>query len=156
VSVLRFASLAWYARLLGHVAATFGPSSLGPAGLLAQAGVRFPVAQIVATLAGAAVLVVAARRRSFVLALTASLLITPTVWLHYLTLLALPLALYSKRLNMLWAATLLLWGCQHSARGGALDETALALAVVAALTIRAEFGSGAIHRLRPALATGAA
>jgi Glycosyltransferase family 87 len=77
------------------------PKSLATAGALAIGG---------AVLATAIVL---ARRgeekRSFLLAVVAALALTPLVWLHYLTLLAIPLAAFRPRLSGLWAVPLLFW-----------------------------------------------
>jgi hypothetical protein len=57
--------------------------------------------------------IVLARRgheeRSFLLAVVAALALTPLVWLHYLTLLAVPLAAIRPRLAGVWAAPLLFW-----------------------------------------------
>jgi hypothetical protein len=47
--------------------------------------------------------------RSFLLALVAALALTPLVWLHYLTFLAVPLAVARPRLSALWAVPLLFW-----------------------------------------------
>ena len=48
-------------------------------------------------------------RASFLLAVVAALVFTPVVWLHYLTLLAVPLAIYRPRFSGLWAVPLLFW-----------------------------------------------
>ncbi|MGH3111053.1 MAG: glycosyltransferase 87 family protein [Gaiellaceae bacterium] len=46
---------------------------------------------------------------TFLLALLAALAFTPVVWLHYLTLLAVPLAIFRPRLTALWLTPLLFW-----------------------------------------------
>ena len=48
-------------------------------------------------------------RGSFTLALVAVLAFTPIVWLHYLTLLAVPIAIYRPRLSAAWAIPLAFW-----------------------------------------------
>ena len=48
-------------------------------------------------------------RRSFTLALVAVLAFTPIVWLHYLTLLAVPIAIYRPRLSAAWVIPLAFW-----------------------------------------------
>lgn len=48
-------------------------------------------------------------RASFMLAVFAALAFAPLVWLHYLTLLVVPLAIYRPRLSGLWAVPLLFW-----------------------------------------------
>jgi alpha-1,2-mannosyltransferase len=49
-----------------------------------------------------------ADRRAFVLALAAGFVLTPILWLHYLVLLAVPIALARPRLSALWFAPLAL------------------------------------------------
>ena len=48
-------------------------------------------------------------RGSFTLALVAVLAFTPIVWLHYLTVLAVPIAIYRPRLSAAWAIPLAFW-----------------------------------------------
>lgn len=48
-------------------------------------------------------------RGSFTFALVAVLAFTPIVWLHYLTLLAVPIAIYRPRLSVAWAIPLAFW-----------------------------------------------
>ena len=48
-------------------------------------------------------------RASFMLAVVATLAFAPVVWLHYLTLLVVPLAIYRPRVSGLWAVPLLFW-----------------------------------------------
>jgi len=48
-------------------------------------------------------------RGSFTFALVAVLAFTPIVWLHYLTLLAVPIAIYRPRLSAAWAIPLAFW-----------------------------------------------
>ena len=48
-------------------------------------------------------------RASFTLALVAVLAFTPLVWLHYLTFLVVPLAIYRPRLSGAWAIPWLFW-----------------------------------------------
>ena len=48
-------------------------------------------------------------RASFTLALVAVLAFTPIVWLHYLTLLAVPMAIYRPRISAGWVIPLAFW-----------------------------------------------
>lgn len=48
-------------------------------------------------------------RTSFMLAVVATLAFAPLVWLHSLTLLVVPLAIYRPRVSALWAVPLLFW-----------------------------------------------
>src|SRR5207244_3568905 len=117
LSVLPFTSLTVYARLMRSLAATFGPQSLSPAGLLAQSGLADSAAALAGYLIGTVVLAVAAKRRSFALTLAASLLLSPIVWLHYYLLLAVPAAFVSRRLSGVWLLPLVLWVCSRSTHG---------------------------------------
>jgi alpha-1,2-mannosyltransferase len=102
-------------------------------------------------LAVAAAVVVVAHlhgdRRSFTLAVTACLLCTPIVWLHYFALLAVPLAVARPRLSWPWLAPLALWVVPVTDPSTA--EVALALTVTAAVTI------GALRAPAPRAATAA-
>jgi hypothetical protein len=72
-----------------------------------------------ASLAAAVVallLAVAAARRgndaaSFALTVTAALLLSPIVWLHYYALMLAPLAILRPRYSSIWLLPLLLWAC---------------------------------------------
>lgn len=79
--------------------------SVGESRLLAYA-----VAGVFATATALACVVMARRGResaAFVLALGVSLLATPIMWLHYLALLLIPVALRCPRLHVLWALPIL-------------------------------------------------
>jgi hypothetical protein len=69
-------------------------------------------------------------RRSFALALTVALVATPILWLHYLVLLFVPLALLRSRLSPAWALPALLWATPHPESLGSVWRIVLALAVV--------------------------
>jgi hypothetical protein len=66
----------------------------------------------------------------------ASLLATPLLWLHYLLLLFVPIALYRPRLSGLWFLPLLLWATPTTHSHGTTWRIALALAVVAVVAVR--------------------
>ncbi len=79
-------------------------------------GAPSAVAHVASLAAGGALLggaIAYARRRddeaSFVLALFAALALAPVVWLHYLALLVVPVAIYRPRFSGLWAVPLLFW-----------------------------------------------
>ena len=89
--------------------------------ILRAIGIPEVAAQLLITAAGVALLVVAWRaarsvgstrfeqdRRSLTLVLAAALFLTPILWLHYLVLLVLPIALARPRLSALWFAPLAL------------------------------------------------
>ena len=79
-------------------------------------GAPSAVAHVASFVAGSALLggVIAYARRgddhgSFALALFAALAFAPVVWLHYLALLVVPVAIYRPRISGLWAVPLLFW-----------------------------------------------
>ena len=80
-------------------------------------GVPGSVGHVVSFLVGGALLagsLVFARRQddraAFTLAVVAVLAFTPLVWLHYLTLLVVPLAVYRPVFSGVWAVPWLMWG----------------------------------------------
>lgn len=75
-------------------------------------------------------------RRAFAVAVVASLVTTPLVWLHYLLLLFVPIALYRPRLSGLWFLPLVLWATPATQAHGETWRIVLALTVVAVVTIR--------------------
>ena len=75
-------------------------------------------------------------RRSLALAVAGALVATPLLWLHYLALLYVPIALYRPRLSGLWALPLVLWLTPASHANGSAWRIGLALAVVALVIAR--------------------
>lgn len=78
--------------------------------------------------------------RSFTLAIVASLLFTPIVWLHYFALLFVPVAIVQRRLSPLWSLPLVLWLFAEGHGNGSTAQTAfvlLAFATLVTLTLRA-------------------
>jgi hypothetical protein len=85
-------------------------------GMAATVGLPDAVGRSVTFLVGGALLVgcvVLARRkdeaRSFALAVAATLALSPIVWLHYLVLLLVPLAILRPRFGWLWLLPAVLW-----------------------------------------------
>jgi hypothetical protein len=79
--------------------------------------------------------------RSFTLAILASLLLTPIIWLHYFALLLVPIAIVHKRLSLLWATPLLFWLFVQGFGNGTTFQTAWTLgaaALVALLVLRVQ------------------
>jgi hypothetical protein len=88
-------------------------------------------------------------RRAFALAVVASILLTPIVWLHYFVLLYAPIALWRRSLSGAWLLPLLFWATPFQETSGDAWRVALGLAIgVAALAaaargVRAPAGRGA-------------
>ncbi len=138
--VLPFTSLAGYAHLLNNLGKTFEHESYNVSGLLIQSGAAdLTTATVVGYAAGIAVLAAACLRRSFPLAVAASLLLSPIVWLHYFELLVLPLAASSRKLSPAWFVPLALYivpGTSTDVRERHIIIGLVVLAVVTALTER--------------------
>jgi hypothetical protein len=86
-------------------------------------------------------------RRSFTIAVAGALIATPVLWLHYLVLLFVPIALARPRLSALWFAPLAFWVTPIAHSNGSVWRTCFALAVVLVIVVRT---------LAPAASPGAA
>lgn len=115
--MLGFTGLREYPHRLGHIAGLEQDKSYSPFALFRLLGLSTGTTRVAVlglTLVALAAIVVAARgkdgdRLSFVVALIASLLASPIVWLHYLLLLIIPLALYRPRLSAAWFIPVAFW-----------------------------------------------
>jgi alpha-1,2-mannosyltransferase len=140
-AVIGFAGLGSYPHLLGvlsHLEAAQSYSLLGRAGL---SGTSARLFELVLCAAAATGVVIAARgsdgdRRAFSLAVVCALLVTPVLWLHYLVLLFVPIALHRPRLSPLWFAPLAFWATPLSHVHGDSVRPMLALALVALIGLR--------------------
>jgi hypothetical protein len=152
-AVIDFAGFRSYptlVRLLEHVDAPVSYSLVALLGL--TGGAQTAVAVVLSLLAVPAI-ALAARgrdgdRRAFTVAVVASLVTTPILWLHYLLLLFVPIALYRPRLSGLWFLPVLLWVTPTTHSHGATWRIVLALAVVAVVAARTvgSFGPGLSRR----------
>jgi Glycosyltransferase family 87 len=117
-SLIHFAGFADYPSLVRTVDQVEAPISYSLVAIELKFGLGLAVASAIATAAGVALLVLAARigregddRPPFALAIAAIVLCSPVVWLHYYALFLVPLALLRPRFGPLWLAPLLLWPC---------------------------------------------
>lgn len=108
-AVIGFAGLAGYPDLLRRLEETVGADSYTLHVAAVDAGLPAGVARAIWLAAGCcllvAIVVVARRgaeRAAFVLAIAASLALTPIVWLHYFALLLVAVGLAQPRLGPLW------------------------------------------------------
>jgi hypothetical protein len=109
-ATIGFAGLRGYPELLGTLADVWQGRGYTPLALGLALGLPEEVASAAALLLGGAVLAwaaVLARRtngdqRAFTATLAAALLLSPIVWLHYFTLLLVPLAIARPRLARAW------------------------------------------------------
>ncbi len=118
-AAIGFRGLADYPTLLRRLADVEAESSYSTFAVLRALDVPELAARVLVVAACAALLVLAWRvarapallagerdRRSLTLALAAGLVLTPILWLHYLVLLVVPIALARPRLSALWFAPL--------------------------------------------------
>jgi alpha-1,2-mannosyltransferase len=139
-SVVGFGTLGRYPHVLQRMTDVQYRKSYGFDGLLASLGVGSTWSRlgvVVAGVVGVAAIAAAVRwgRRgevAFGVAIFVSLLASPLVWLHYYTLLLVPVALFSARLSLLWLVPLLLWATPYPESGGSAWRIALPIALTAA------------------------
>lgn len=154
-AIIGFAGLRSYPTLLHVLEQIEAPVSYSIVALVGVSGGVATAITVALSVALAAGIVLAARasdgdRRAFALAVIGALLATPLLWLHYLLLLYVPIALYRPRLSVLWFLPLLLWVTPSAHSEGATWRIVLALAVVgavAARTVAAGLNGGAAPRL---------
>ena len=120
-AAIGFHGLADYTDLLSKLSKIEAANSYSAYAILRALGVPGGASQLLVALAGLALLVLAwwaahdaasehteRDRRSFTLALGAALVLTPILWLHYLVLLVLPIALARPRFSALWLVPLVM------------------------------------------------
>lgn len=157
-AAIGFAGLRGYPHLLHVLSRVEAGQSFSLVGLL-----RLEGDAATALTAGLAVAVVAAvsltargkdgDRRSLAVAVAGALVATPVLWLHYLVLLFVPLALARPRLSAVWFLPLAFWVTPLAHSDGSIWRTSFALAVAALIvlsTIRPT-ASAAARRSAPAV-----
>ena len=120
-AVIGFSGITDYPRLLRKLVELEAENSYSAFAVLRAVGLPDLVAQAAVIASGIALLVLVRRaaaapdqieferdRRSLTLAVAAALVLTPILWLHYLSLLLVPIALARPRLSLLWFAPLAL------------------------------------------------
>jgi alpha-1,2-mannosyltransferase len=136
--ILGFDGLRDYPDRLSRVAGLEQDKSYSPFALfrllgLSTGSARLAVLALTLAALGAVVAVARGRdgdRRSFLLALGAGLLASPIVWMHYLVLLVVPLALYRPRFGIAWVVPLAYWYLPGQENHGSARN----IVVMAALT----------------------
>ena len=145
-AVIDFAGLRSYPTILHVLQQVEIPVSYSLVGLFGLSGRTATAVTVVLSLAAIVAIWSAARgaggdRRAFAVAVVASLATTPLLWMHYLLLLFVPIALYRPRLSGLWFLPWLLWLTPSSNSHGETWRIVLALAVVAVVAVRTLFAS---------------
>jgi hypothetical protein len=135
--VLGFDGLREYPELVGTLTEIVAQRGYSLASLGEAIGFG---ASVIPGLTAAGLAVLAARaaratdgdRRSFCLALLASLAFTPIVWLHYFMFLLIPIALWRPRLSAPWFLLLLFWLTPFQETGGDIWRIGLGIAITVA------------------------
>ncbi len=135
-AVIGFAGLGSYPHLLRLLSQVEAVQSYSLTGLLRVHGGAATALGAVLGLAVIAAVVVAARgpdgdRRALGIAIAGTLLATPVLWLHYLVLLLVPIALARPRLSAIWFAPLVFWVTPLAHSNGSVWRTCLVLAAAA-------------------------
>jgi alpha-1,2-mannosyltransferase len=141
-SAIDFAGLNSYPHLLRALSKVEAVQSYSIVGLLRLDGASATALTCVLVLVVVLGVVLAARgaegdRRSFSVAVAGALLATPVLWLHYLVLLFVPIALARPRLSALWFAPLAFWVTPLAHSDGSVWRTCVALAVAGLIVLRA-------------------
>jgi alpha-1,2-mannosyltransferase len=139
-AIIDFAGLRAYPTLVHVLERVEGPVSYSVVALLGLSGTAATAFSVTISLAFVAGIFLAARgadgdRRAFAVAALASLVATPLLWLHYLLLLLVPIALYRPRLSGIWFLPLLLWLTPATHSQGVTWRIALALGVLAVVAV---------------------
>lgn len=150
-AVIDFAGLRSYPTVVHLLQQVEAPVSYSLVALLGLSGRTATAVTVVLSLAAFGAIWLAARgsggdRRGFGVAVVVSLIASPLVWMHYLLLLYVPLALYRPRLSGLWFVPMLLWLTPTTHSHGTTWRIALALGVLAVVALRTVAASA-----RPAL-----
>jgi len=147
--VLPYTGLDEYVRSLLKLGRTFDQDGYTPFGVLVHGGVPDSVARGLTFAIGFALLAATWRYRSFALAIAASLVLSPIVWLDFFALAALPLVIARPRLSWVWFVPLTTWGLKGAGLGIGSFTHSLRLPlvfsvvfVVAFLAERASDGAG--------------
>jgi alpha-1,2-mannosyltransferase len=160
-AVIGFAGLRSYPSLLHSIAKTEqyrGYSTVALAHALGFSSAGERAVLLCVAIALVLLVVVTARsrdgdRRAFALAVLGSLLVSPIVWMHYLVLLLVPIALASPTLTPLWFLPLATWILDNGPSDGVLWRIVVALAIVAGCLAVTVSRIGMMRRRLPAPVT---
>jgi hypothetical protein len=127
-ALIGFAGFTTYPRLLDNLARLLQWKSYSGTALGLALGLTRGEARLVSFACGGAVLIAVfllgrrasdpnADRYAFVAAIGAAFLLTPIVWMHYLALLLVPIAITRRRLTPLWFVPLAMWATPGQSHG---------------------------------------
>jgi hypothetical protein len=140
-AAIGFAGLRGYPHLLRVLSQVEAVQSYSLVGLFRLEGSAATALTALLVLGVVVAVVLAARgpdgdRRALSVAVAGALLATPVLWLHYLVLLFVPIALARPRLSALWFAPLAFWITPLAHSNGSVWRTCFALAVAALIVLR--------------------
>ena len=140
-AAIGFAGLHGYPHLLRVLSRVEAVQSYSLVGLFRLEGTAATVLTALLAVGVVVAVVVAARgpegdRRALSVAVAGALVATPVLWLHYLVLLFVPIALARPRLSALWFAPLAFWLTPVAHSNGSVWRTCFALAVAALIVLR--------------------
>jgi len=153
-AAIGFDGLLGYADLLRRLSEIQSENSYSIVGMAAALGLGGTVGQALTLAVGLSLLascVVLARRgdevRSFTCAVAATLALSPIVWLHYLVVLLVPLAIARPRFSLIWLLPVLLWTSPRPGYAEGFQTFLPALAatiLVAVVLVRPRLGAAAV------------
>jgi Glycosyltransferase family 87 len=140
-ALLSFAGLRQYPALLDRLTSLVADQSYSPYALFRAAGASAGSARLLMLVSGGLLLggIVLSGRRpaneraAFIVAVVASLALTPIVWPHYLALLIVVVALARPTLHTTWVLPMALWMAMPSWSGGNPARIAATLALCVAV-----------------------
>lgn len=152
-AIIDFAGFRAYPTLVHVLERVEGPVSYSVIALFGLSGTAATALTVALSVGAVAAIFLAARgaegdRRAFAVAVLASLVATPLLWLHYLLLLLVPIAVYRPRLSGLWFLPLLLWLTPATHSQGVTWRIAIALAVLLVVAVRTLLGTERLRTFR--------
>jgi hypothetical protein len=140
-----FAGFSQYPHLVRRLTDVVSRRGFSVAAFAQDLGLGGSSSRLLVWLVGGAVLALAVAaaggtdgdRRSFALAVLASILLTPIVWLHYFALLFVPVAVWRRRLALPWFLPLLFWLTPFQETRGDAWRVAVGLASAALVLVAA-------------------
>jgi hypothetical protein len=141
-ALIGFEGLTGYPDLLRRLSEIQSERSYSLVGMAATVGLPSAVGQGLTFAVGVGLLggcVVFARRgddeRSFLCAIAATLALSPIVWLHYLVVLLVPMAIARPRFSLLWLLPVLLWASPRPGYAEGFQTFLPAIAAVIIVTV---------------------
>jgi alpha-1,2-mannosyltransferase len=141
-ALIGFQGLTGYPALLDRLVEVWGTISYSIVGMTAAVGLEPSLGRAFALLLGGVLLAACFAsgrreddRRAFTWAIAAAFVITPIVWVHYVVVLLVPLALARPRFSAVWLLPMVLWVSPRTGHGDGLDPFVPALVIVLLLSV---------------------